>query len=83
MDADLHLIRSAFWNKDLPKSTLLKEVAKMITMGDYQSAKRWVEENLIGRGWYREFTPKGSGGRGRKGVCCRFGFEDEREEGQA
>ena len=54
MDADLQLIRDTFWMKDLPKSTLVKEVSKMVTGGDYQSAKRWIIENLEGQEWYQE-----------------------------
>ena len=72
MDADLELIRSTFWKQDLPKSQLLKEVSRMITMGDYQSAKRWVIENLEGQSWYNEYEPETSR-RGRKGMLCRIG----------
>lgn len=72
MDADLELMRAAFWMKDVPKSQLLKEVSRMITMGDYQSAKRWVIENLEGQPWYTEHEPSVKR-RGRKGVICRFG----------
>ena len=72
MDADLQLIKDTFWMKDLPKSALVKEVSKMITGGDYQSAKRWIIENLIGQEWYEEHTPP-TKGRGRKGVVCRIG----------
>lgn len=73
MDADVALIKSMYWNQDIPKSTLLKEIARIITNGDYQSAKRWVEENLIGESWYEEHTPKVVGKRGRRGVACRIG----------
>tara|TARA_R110000824_G_scaffold32561_1_gene105026 strand:+ start:2435 stop:3808 length:1374 start_codon:yes stop_codon:yes gene_type:complete len=72
MDADLQLIRDTFWMKDLPKSTLVKEVSKMVTGGDYQSAKRWIIENLEGQEWYKEVQPE-STGRGRKGMLCRIG----------
>ena len=72
MDADLELIRSTFWMKDLPKSQLVKEISRMITNGDYQMAKVWIEENLEGRAWYSEYTPTKTG-RGRKGITCRFG----------
>lgn len=72
MDADLELIRSTFWMQDLPKSQLLKEISRMITMGDYQSAKRWVMENLEGQSWYREYEPD-TNRRGRKGLLCRIG----------
>jgi len=72
MDADLELIRSAFWMKDIPKSQLLKEISRMITMGDYQSAKRWLIENLENQSWYTEVEPSVRR-RGRKGVVCRFG----------
>ena len=72
MDADLELIRSAFWMKDIPKSQLLKEISRMITMGDYQSAKRWLIENLENQAWYTEVEPSVKR-RGRKGVVCRFG----------
>lgn len=76
MDADLELIRSTFWKKDMPKSQLLKEVSRMITMGDYQSAKRWVLENLEGQSWYTEFEPQ-TNRRGRKGMLCRIGPRSE------
>jgi len=76
MDADLELIRSTFWKKDMPKSQLLKEVSRMITMGDYQSAKRWVIENLEGQSWYTEFEPQ-TNRRGRKGMLCRIGPRSE------
>ena len=72
MDADLELIRSTFWMKDLPKSEVVKEVSRMVTNGDYQSAKRWIQENLEGQSWYAEFEPE-SKRRGRKGMLCRFG----------
>ena len=75
MDADLMLIKDTFWMRDLPKSQLVKEVSRMITMGDYQSAKRWIIENLEGQSWYEEFEPEKSG-RGRKGVICRIGKEN-------
>ena len=73
MDADMALIKSTFWNQDVPKSTLVKEVCRMITMGDYQAAKRWIEENLVGEDWYEETIPPPSGRRGRRGVNCRIG----------
>tara|TARA_R100001463_G_scaffold3941_6_gene15437 strand:+ start:306 stop:1610 length:1305 start_codon:yes stop_codon:yes gene_type:complete len=72
MDADSELIRTTFWMKDLPKSELLKEISRMITMGDYQSAKRWVVENLEGQSWYCEYEPE-TARRGRKGMLCRIG----------
>ena len=74
MDADLELIKSTFWNRDLPKSTLVKEVTRMVTMGDYQNAKRWIEEHLVPQEWYHEFKALKEG-RGRKGVVCRIGYE--------
>ena len=76
MDADMMLIKDTFWMRDLPKSQLVKEVSRMITNGDYQSAKRWIIENLEGTSWYEEITPEKSG-RGRKGVICRIGKEGE------
>ena len=72
MDADMELIRSTFWLQDLPKSQVIKEVSRMVTMGDYQSAKRWITENLEGQAWYSEHEPNTSR-RGRKGILCRFG----------
>ena len=72
MDADVELIRAAFWMKDVPKSQLLKEISRMITQGDYQTAKRWLIENLEGQGWYQKVEPSVKR-RGRKGVICRFG----------
>ena len=72
MDADTLLIKDTFWMQDITKSSLVKEVSRMVTSGDYQSAKRWIIENLHGQPWYAEYEPK-STGRGRKGVMCRIG----------
>lgn len=74
MDADLQLIKTTFWHRDLPKSTLVKEVTRMVTMGDYQNAKRWIEEHLKPQEWYHEFKADKEG-RGRKGIVCRIGYE--------
>tara|TARA_R110000851_G_scaffold46344_12_gene112774 strand:- start:306 stop:1655 length:1350 start_codon:yes stop_codon:yes gene_type:complete len=79
MDADLDLMRTAFWMKDIPKSQLLKEISRMITNGDYQSAKRWLIENLESQAWYSEHEPAVKR-RGRKGVICRFGNVSESVE---
>lgn len=75
LDEDIRLIRTTFWEKDVPRSVLLKDIARLITNNDYQQAKRWIEEYLIGQAWFKEFTPKKTG-RGRKGVMCRFGFDE-------
>lgn len=72
MDSDARLIKEAFWMQDITKSTLLKEISRIITKGDYTAAKRWIDDNLVGQPWYCEYTPK-SKGRGRKGVMCRIG----------
>jgi len=72
MDSDARLIRDAFWMQDITRSTLLKEISRIITKGDYTAAKRWIDDNLKGQPWYAEYTPK-SEGRGRKGVMCRIG----------
>ena len=66
------LIKKALWMQDITKSTLLKEISRIITKGDYTAAKRWIDDNLVGQPWYCEYTPK-SKGRGRKGVMCRIG----------
>ena len=76
MDADLELIRTTFWLRDLPKSQVVKEVSRMISGGDYQMAKAWIEDNLIPQRWYVEHESQKSG-RGRKGVVCRFGYPEE------
>ena len=76
MDADLALIKASLWGKDVAKSTLIKEVSRMVTSGDYQQAKRWIEDNLLHQSWYEEFIPPSSG-RGRKGVICRIGFKSQ------
>tara|TARA_Y100000356_G_scaffold3161_1_gene2473 strand:- start:633 stop:1694 length:1062 start_codon:yes stop_codon:yes gene_type:complete len=81
MDSDVKLIKDTFWMKDLPKSALVKEVSRMVTSGDYTAAKRWIEENLIKRHWYKEYIPN-SEGRGRKGVTCRIGFGANEKEKQ-
>ena len=82
MDADMRLIKDTFWGKDMPKSELLKEIARMVTGNDYHAAKRWVEENMEGSDWYYEFRPEKSGKRGRRGTVCRIGafVEGEAQE---
>ena len=45
----------------------------MITNGDYQAAKRWVEDNLLNQPWYSE-ERSDSSGRGRKGVAVYIGY---------
>jgi len=73
MDADLNLIKGTFWNKEMPRSTLLKSVSEMITNRDYQAAKRWIEDNLLGQMWYSEYrNPKQ--GRGRRGIMTYIGY---------
>jgi len=72
MDVEVRLIKDTYWMQDITKSTLLKEISRIITNGDYTSAKRWIGENLEGQMWYSEYVPK-SKGRGRRGVMCRIG----------
>jgi hypothetical protein len=74
MDEDIRLVRTTFWEKDVPRSTLVKDIARLVCNNDYQAAKRWMEEYLLGQPWFSEYIPK-KDGRGRKGVMCRFGFE--------
>ena len=81
MDANLRLIKDTYWGQDLSKSNLLKEVSRMITQGDYQAAKSWVDENLDPQEWYMEYRPEKTG-RGRKGVICRIGAFKVGEERQ-
>ena len=81
MDANLRLIRDTYWGQDLTKSDLLKEISRMITNGDYQAAKRWVEENLDPQDWYMEYKPEKTG-RGRRGITCRIGAFKVGEERQ-
>jgi hypothetical protein len=73
MDADMELIKTTYWGRDIPKSTLLKEVQRMVTQ-DYQAAKRWIEDCMVGQPWYYEFTPIKKGA-GRPGIYCRIGKE--------
>jgi hypothetical protein len=75
MDEDIRLIRTTYWHKDVPRSVLVKDIARLVCDNDYSASKRWIEEHLIGQAWFTEFIPKRDG-RGRKGVVCRFGFED-------
>tara|TARA_R100000541_G_scaffold32129_1_gene40889 strand:- start:6950 stop:8272 length:1323 start_codon:yes stop_codon:yes gene_type:complete len=81
MDANLRLIKDTYWGQDLTKSDLLKEISRMITNGDYQAAKRWVEENLDPQDWYMEYKPEKTG-RGRRGITCRIGAFKVGEERQ-
>lgn len=74
MDADLALIKASLWGKDIPKSSLIKEVARMVCGGDYQQSKRWIEDNLSHQSWYEEYIPQ-KDGRGRRGVICCIGFK--------
>lgn len=78
MDEDVRLVRTAHWEAEIPRSVLVKEVARMVCNNDYQSAKRWIEENLVGQPWFHERRPKKQG-RGRRGISCYFGFEPEVE----
>ena len=82
MDGDLLLIKTAFWNTQMSRSNLLKEVSRMITNGDYQAAKRWVEDNLIIQPWYSE-ERSASSGRGRKGVSVFIGYEPKTIDAKA
>ena len=75
MDEDIRLIRTTYWEKDVPRSVLVKDIARLVCDNDYSASKRWIEEHLIGQAWFTEFIPKRDG-RGRKGVVCRFGYED-------
>lgn len=72
MDADMLLIKNTFWNTQMSRSNLVKEVARMVTQGDYQSAKRWIMDTLTHQPWFSEETPQ-SNGRGRKGVQVFIG----------
>lgn len=72
MDADLELVRTTYWMSELTKSSLVTNIAKMITSGDYQMAKVWIEDNLVPQNWYHEYVPEKTG-RGRRGVSCIFG----------
>jgi len=77
MEEDVNLIKTTFWNTEMTRSTLIKEVANMITDRDYQAAKRWVTSNLHPRQWYSEYKPpkkaRGQGVRGPRGVKCFIG----------
>tara|TARA_R110001632_G_scaffold9190_2_gene35506 strand:- start:224 stop:1543 length:1320 start_codon:yes stop_codon:yes gene_type:complete len=79
MDEDMRLVKNTFWDKDVPRSTLIKDVAKLITNNDYQASKRWIEDNLHQQAWFSEFSPRKEG-RGRRGVVCRFGLPDAKSE---
>lgn len=79
MDADVRLVKDSYWMQDITKSTLLKEVSRIITKGDYTAAKRWIDDNLVPQIWYHEYTPS-SKGRGRKGVVCRIGPTTDPEQ---
>jgi hypothetical protein len=76
MDEDVHLIKSTFWDKDVPRSSLVKDIARLITNNDYQASKRWIEDNLKQQAWFTEFSPRKEG-RGRRGVVCRFGMPED------
>ena len=79
MDADLSLIKNTFWNTELSRSNLVKEIARMITNGDYQSAKQWIKDNLLQQTWYTETQPPAKK-RGRRGVSCLIGIKPDDDE---
>ncbi len=72
MDADMLLIKNTFWDTQMSRSSLVKEVARMITGGDYQAAKRWIMDTLVHQPWFAEETPETTG-RGRRGVQVFIG----------
>ena len=76
MDEDVHLIKTTFWDKDVPRSGLVKDIARLITNNDYQASKRWIDDNLKQQIWFKEFSPRKEG-RGRRGVVCRFGMPED------
>jgi hypothetical protein len=78
MDEDISLVKTAFWDTEMSRSKLFLHISKMITAGDYQAAKRWVEENLIGRSWYSEYKKKSSAGR--RGVMTYIGYNNKKEK---
>ena len=80
MDEDIHLIKTTFWDKDVPRSGLVKDIARLICNNDYQAAKRWIDDNLKQQTWFMEFSPRKEG-RGRRGVVCRFGMPDDNVKG--
>ena len=80
MDEDIQLIKTTFWDKDVPRSGLVKDIARLICNNDYQAAKRWIDDNLKQQVWFTEFSPRKEG-RGRRGVVCRFGMPDDNVKG--
>ena len=72
MDSDLLLIKTTFWNTQMSRSNLVKEVARMVTNGDYQASKRWIQDNLLIQAWYTE-ERSSNNGRGRKGISVLIG----------
>jgi hypothetical protein len=82
MDSDLLLIKTTFWNTQLSRSNLVKEVARMVTNGDYQASKRWIQDNLLIQAWYSEERSSNSG-RGRKGIQCIIGNPPAKTEAKA
>jgi hypothetical protein len=80
MDEDIHLIKTTFWDKDVPRSGLVKDIARLICNNDYQASKRWIDDNLKQQVWFTEFSPRKEG-RGRRGVVCRFGMPDDNVKG--
>ena len=47
MDSDVRMVKDAFWMQDIKRSTLLKEITRIITKGDYVAAKRWIDEPKV------------------------------------
>ena len=81
MDEDLLLIKNTLWNTEMSRYQLIHKIQSMITNGDYQAAKRWVEDNLVGHSWYNEYKQT-KGGRGRKGILTFIGYKPKVETKQ-
>ena len=77
MDEDIELVKKVLWNEEMSRRKLTVTIADMITNRDYQSAKRWIEENLIGRPWFSEYKNDKKGGRGRRGVKVFIGYREK------
>tara|TARA_Y100000004_G_scaffold116315_1_gene130753 strand:+ start:1041 stop:2372 length:1332 start_codon:yes stop_codon:yes gene_type:complete len=79
MDKDVDLIKNTFWNSEMTRRNLIKEIASMITNRDYQAAKQWVESNLHNKPWFSEYRPE-SKGRGRKGIKVFIGYRPKEQK---
>lgn len=76
---DVNRIKHSLHGKTMPKYKFIRHISSIITAGDWNAAKKWINDNLKGKYWYHEHKQK-AGGRGRKGMVVRIGGVEEWQE---